>query len=78
MTRNKPKSDIWPLDEDLRCHGYGSRILQALEAEGRRRKARKIVLNARENVVQFYIWHGYAVVGEAETFLGTIRHWRME
>jgi len=66
------------VDEDARGRGYGGRILKALEAQARRRKARKIVLNARENVVQFYARHGYAMTGQAETFFGVIRHWRME
>jgi predicted GNAT family N-acyltransferase len=35
------------------------------------------VLNARDNVTEFYARHGYAVVGEAETLFGTIRHVRM-
>ena len=37
------------VNEDARGRGYGGRILKALEAEARRRKAWKIVLNAREN-----------------------------
>ena len=66
------------VNEDARGRGYGGRILKALEAEARRRQARKIVLNARENVVQFYLRHDYAVTGQAETLFGVIRHWRME
>ena len=66
------------VDEDVRGRGYGDRILQALEAEAPRGKARKIVLNARENVIQFYVRHGYAVTGQADTLFGVIRHWRME
>ena len=59
------------VDEDVRGRGYGGRILQALEAEAPRGKA-------RENVVQFYVRHGYAVTGQADTLFGVIRHWRME
>jgi predicted GNAT family N-acyltransferase len=66
------------VDEHARGRGYGGRILKALEAEARPRKARKIVLNARENVVQFYLRHGYAVTGQAETLFGVIHHSRME
>jgi predicted GNAT family N-acyltransferase len=66
------------VDEHARGRGYGGRILKALEAEARRRKARKIVLNARGNVVQFYLRHDYAVTGQAETLFGVIHHWRME
>jgi len=35
------------------------------------------VLNARDSATEFYAKHGYAVVGEAETVFGTIRHVRM-
>jgi hypothetical protein len=36
------------------------------------------VLNARDNVTEFYAKHGYEVVGEAETLFRAIRHVRME
>ena len=66
------------VEEDARARGYGGRILKALEAGARRRKARKIVLNARENVVQCYLRHDYAVTDQAETLFGVIHHSRME
>jgi len=66
------------VDENIRGHGYGSRILGALEAARLRHGARKVVLNARENAMECYARHGYAVVGEAETLSGAIRHVRKE
>ena len=65
------------LDENARGRGYGSRILEGLEAEAARRGAQKVVLNARDNVTEFYAKHNYAVVGEAETLFGVIRDARM-
>ncbi len=65
------------VDENARGCGYGRRILEGLEAEATRRGAQKLVLNARDNVTEFYAKHGYAVVGEAETLFGVIRHARM-
>ena len=46
----------------------------------RRRVAalRSSVSNARDNVTEFYAKHDYAVVGEAETLFGVIRHVLME
>jgi len=32
------------------------------------------VLNARDNVTEFYAKHGYAVFGEAATLFRAIRH----
>jgi N-acetylglutamate synthase-like GNAT family acetyltransferase len=65
------------VDDDMRGRGYGSRILEGLEAEAARRGAQNAVLNARDNVTKFYAKHGYAVVGEADTLFGPIRHVRM-
>ena len=40
---------------------------------------RRVVLsNARDNVTEFYVKYGYAVVGETGTLFGAIRHVRME
>src|SRR5438067_3525971 len=38
------------VDENARGRGYGSRILEGLEAEAARRGAQKLVLNAPDNV----------------------------
>jgi N-acetylglutamate synthase-like GNAT family acetyltransferase len=56
--------------ENARGSGYGSRILEALEAEARATGARKIVLNARDNAVEFYRKRGYDIIGDAETLFG--------
>src|SRR6266700_2721804 len=66
------------VDEHARGCGYGSRILEALEAEARGRGVRKIVLNARDYAVEFYRKRGYDVIGDAETLFGVIRHLWME
>jgi predicted GNAT family N-acyltransferase len=58
----------------MRGRGYGSRILEGLEAEAARRGTQKVVLNARDNATEFYARHGYAVVDEAEKLFGAIRH----
>ena len=65
------------VDENVRGRGYGGRILKGLETQAERRGVQKAVLNARDNATEFYAKHGYAVVGEAETVFGTIRHVRM-
>jgi ribosomal protein S18 acetylase RimI-like enzyme len=63
--------------ENARGCRYGSRILEALEIEARRRGARKIVLNSRDNAVEFYRKRGYDIIGDAETLFGMIRHVQM-
>jgi GNAT superfamily N-acetyltransferase len=64
------------VDAHFRGCGYGGRILDALEAEARGRGACKIVLNARDKVVEFYEKRGYDVIGDAETLFGGIPHVR--
>ena len=66
------------VNENARGRGCASRILEGLEAEATRRGAQKLVLNARDNVTEFYVKYGYAVVGETGTLFGAIRHVRME
>ena len=66
------------VNENARGRGCASRILEGLEAEATRRGAQKLLLNARDNVTEFYAKHDYAVVGEAETLFGVIRHVLME
>ena len=65
------------VDQHARGCGYGGRILKTLEAEARGRGAPKIVLNARDNAVEFYRKRGYGIIGDAETLFGVIRHVRM-
>jgi len=65
------------VDENVQGRGYGSAVLAGLEAEAHRLKASKIVLNARDNAIEFYQRHGYAVIGEAETLFGAVRHVKM-
>jgi len=65
------------VDEHARGCAYGGRILEALKAEARGRGVRKIVLNARDNAVEFYRKRGYGIIGDAQTLFGVIHHVRM-
>ena len=58
--------------------GFGSRILEELERRALSAGARLLVLNARKNAVPFYLKHGYAISGPADTLFGSIEHVRME
>jgi len=56
----------------------GSRILNALETKARRHGARKIVLNARDNALEFYRKRGVTtLLATLKTLFGVIRHVRM-
>ena len=66
------------VDDPVQGQGYGSAILSGLEKEAKRFGASRIVLNARDNAIKFYEKHGYAVIEEADTLFGAVRHVRMQ
>lgn len=65
------------VDESWRGRGLGRRILEGLEQQARAQSLKSIVLNSREEAINFYVKHGYQVEGPAETLFGEIRHVRM-
>jgi ribosomal protein S18 acetylase RimI-like enzyme len=65
------------VDDSWRSKGLGGRILAGLEARARVLLVNRIVLNAREQAIDFYKRHGYRVEGLAETIFGEVRHVRM-
>ena len=65
------------VDENVQGRGYGSAILAALEAEAARLQVSQIVLNARDNAVEFYRRHGYVAICKAETLFGAVQHVKM-
>ena len=66
------------VEPDLAGRGLGGRILAELERRAMARGASRIILNARKQAVPFYLKHGYAVTGPADTLFGVIEHLRME
>jgi N-acetylglutamate synthase-like GNAT family acetyltransferase len=66
------------VDSEWNRSGLGSRILQGLEAEARKRGAQTIILNSRDSAIGFYEKHGYASSGQAGAlFGGKVQHVRM-
>lgn len=66
------------VDQAFAGHGLGSRILRELESRASSAGVRRLVLNARKDVVPFYLKHRYSVTGPADTLFGVIEHVRME
>src|ERR1700722_14599406 len=56
-SRDESQVRYMAVEEPHAGRGIGSLILEALEAEARRRGAKRIVLNARENAISFYRRH---------------------
>ena len=65
------------VDESWRGRGLGSRILEGLEKQAHAQAMKRVVLNARQEAIDFYLKHGYLVEGPADTLFGTVRHARM-
>jgi len=60
--------------EAHRHQGIGGRILQELESHARQNQIQRLMLNAREPCVGFYIKHGYVITGEGPTLFDSIPH----
>lgn len=66
------------VSQNMQGKGLGKKVLLALEDKAVTLGINRIVLNARENAVNFYLQNGYHITGDAETLYGVIRHLRME
>lgn len=61
--------DLLWLEEEFRGHGYGHRLLTAIEDEARQRGARNVFLDTFSfQAPDFYKQHGYHVFGELPDF----------
>ena len=58
--------------------GLGSRILRELESRASAAGVKRLLLNARKDVVPFYLKHHYSITGPGDTLFGEVEHVRME
>jgi len=63
---------------DFRKQGVATAILRCLEQEAQRAGVVEIILNAREQYLDFYLGLGYTIVGDAPTLYSTIKHKRLK
>lgn len=66
------------VDNTFQSKGIGSLLIQEIEKEALKRKLKKIVLDAREEAVNFYLKNGYKVIGDSYLLFGVIRHFKMQ
>lgn len=66
------------VDSNYQQQGYGSKLLLDLEQAVYSDGAKKIILNARENALDFYLKHDYVILESAETLFGAINHFKMQ
>ena len=66
------------IDENFQRKGIGVKIIELLEAEAKKKQVNKIVLNARNHVIEFYKKSGYKAVRKYESSDTGIPHTTME
>lgn len=66
------------VENEWQGKGVGKLILDELEKRVIAKGAKKIILHARENVVNFYEKNGYAIIKPSHTLFGVIPHYLME
>lgn len=63
--------------DECQGKGIGTLLIQHLEKIAHEKRIRRIVLDARENAVQFYIRNGYRIVEPSYLLFGEIKHFKM-
>ena len=58
--------------------GLGRRIVEYLEVRARELGAARVILDARQNAVGFYLVLGYNVVADSYLLFGEIQHYLMQ
>ena len=78
--KSKEKMQIryMAVKENYRSKGIGTLILKELEKRAKNKPIKYIILNARENALQFYINNGYSIIAKGDTLFDSIYHWRMQ
>lgn len=66
------------VESNWQFKGIGKSILIELEKLIIQKGAKRIILNARENVIKFYQKNGYSVIKQSYTLFGKINHFLME
>jgi ribosomal protein S18 acetylase RimI-like enzyme len=66
------------VDEPYRAKGIGSKLLAEIEKRIKAKGGRQVLLNARENAVEFYEERGYDIVAKSHTLYDSIGHFKMQ
>ena len=75
---NEAQIRYMAIDENFQRKGIGVKIIELLEAEAKKKQINKIVLNARDHVIEFYAKSGYKAVRKYEGSDTGIPHTTME
>ncbi|MCH7535850.1 MAG: GNAT family N-acetyltransferase [Bacteroidetes bacterium] len=66
------------ISDDHQVKGIGCAIINKIESDAKTNGLTSIVLNSRENAVEFYEKMGYENMGETYLLWGKIPHFRMQ
>ncbi|MCD6573014.1 MAG: GNAT family N-acetyltransferase [Thermoplasmata archaeon] len=66
------------VEEGYRRRGIGSMMLRRLEEMAKEKGAEYIILNARENAVNFYKKNGYSIIEKSYVLFNEIQHYKMK
>ena len=75
---NEAQIRYMSVDEKYQRNGVGKEVLRLLEKEAKRQNAKKIILNARDHVLDFYKKFGYIAVKKYDGSDTGIPHTTME
>ncbi len=64
--------------DEYQGKGIGALLIDHLEKIAHEKRIRRIVLDARENAVQFYLRNGYHIVEPSYLLFGEIKHFKMQ
>ncbi|HHH78251.1 MAG TPA: GNAT family N-acetyltransferase [Thermoplasmatales archaeon] len=76
-SREEAQVRYMAVEERHRGKGVGTMMLAELEKKAREKGGSYIILNARENAIDFYKKNGYDVVERTYTLFGSINHFKM-
>lgn len=79
-TENKDFAQVrfMAVDTAAQGKGIGKRLMQTAEEKVQLLGYKKIMLQARENALPFYLKLGYKRLEKTHLLFGEIQHWRME
>ena len=75
---NEAQIRYMAVDEKYQRNGVGKEVIRLLEKEAKRQNAKKIILNARDHVLDFYKKFGYIAVKKYDSSNTGIPHTTME
>tara|TARA_B100000575_G_C23094542_1_gene631197 strand:+ start:980 stop:1417 length:438 start_codon:yes stop_codon:yes gene_type:complete len=75
---NESQVRYFAVDENFRRQGMGSYLMEDLENLAKKAKRKEIILNARENAVNFYKSIGYKIIQKSYILFDKIQHYEMK